>query len=567
LLKAMNDRPMVYILCVMGRSQDAQALVKHRYGKCEVAWLSWRELRESGFKGQIRKLRALKGQALVFFFESVDNANPLLLYAWTCVLHRCRETIIADAAGRLSIYRPGSWLHLLPITLWSALRDLGILLGTSFFLRLRSIAPRNHAFSPRAMDRNLDLAYLFLSTKSRATPGGATSHILGFLGGVAAESGRCEVFAGHPIPGAPLPIHEIPPGHRPHLIREAVSLAYNFRFARRVRTLLEQNRPRALYQRHGRFMFAGALLAARTGIPLILEYNGSEVWIADHWDPSHFRSLLRRCEVLSLSAASLIVVVSEPLREELQRAGVPSERILVNPNGVDPDRFRPGCGGKEIRDRLGFQSEDLVVGFVGTFSYWHGIQVLQQGITNLLGQGASGDKLPHLKFLLVGDGLLRAEMSDALRKHQESGSVVFTGTLSHELMPQHLDAADILVSPHVPMPDGREFFGSPTKLFEYMAMGKAIVASNLGQLGRVLEHDVTALLVRPGDAGELASAIANLASDAGLRKRLGLAARAAALERHTWKQNAARVLAYLSPSSGAGEFAAYPRSAPLKTRS
>jgi glycosyltransferase involved in cell wall biosynthesis len=164
---------------------------------------------------------------------------------------------------------------------------------------------------------------------------------------------------------------------------------------------------------------------------------------------------------------------------------------------------------------------------------------------NLVAQDASDDRLPRLKFLLVGDGLLHAEMSNVLREHQESGTVTFTGILPHELVPQYLDAADVLVSPHVPMPDGREFFGSPTKLFEYMAMGKAIVASNLGQLGRVLEHNVTALLVRPGDAEDLTSAIAQLTADAGLRKRLGTAARAAALEGHTWRQNAARVLSRL----------------------
>ena len=550
----MSDRPTVHILCVTGRPQDAETAVKQRYGNCELAWPSWRELREAGFKDQIHRLRALKGRALVFFFESIDDASPLLLYAWTCVLHHCRETIITDAAGRLFVYRHGSWLRLLPVTLWSALRDAGILLSTSLFLRFGSIVPRKHESSPGAMDRSLDLAYLFLATKSRGTPGGANSHSLGFLGGVAAESGRCQAFSGHPIAGAPVPVHKIPPDQRPHLIREAATLAYNFRFARRVRALLERTPPRALYQRHGRFIFAGALLAARTGIPLILEYNGSEAWIADHWDPSHFHGLLRRCEALSLSAASLIVVVSEPLREELESAGVPPERILVNPNGVDPDIFRPGCGGTEVRDRLGFHSGDLVVGFVGTFSYWHGIQVLQQAIMNLLAPGASDDKLPRLKFLLVGDGLLRAEMSDALREHQESGNVVFTGILSHELVPQYLDAADILVSPHVPMPDGREFFGSPTKLFEYMAMGKAIVASNLGQLGRVLERDVTALLVRPGDAGEFSSAIAHLAADGGLRKRLGTTAHAAALERHTWRQNAARVLSQLPGAIGSGNF-------------
>ena len=528
-------------------------MVKHRYGNCDVAWLSLRELREGGYKRQIRKLRTLTGHALVFFFESTDDANPLLLYAWTCVLHHCRETVIADATGRLSAYRRKDWLRLLPVTLWSALRDLGVLLGTGLFLRVRSITPQQHTISTGAINGNLDLAYLFLSTKSRGIPGGAMSHILGFLSGVAAESGRCEMFSGHVLSVGEFPTHEIPPNQRPHLIRESAALGYNFRFARRVRQHLGKSRPRAFYQRHGRFIFAGALLSARTGIPLILEYNGSEAWIADHWDPSHFRGVLRRCEELSLSAASLIVVVSEPLREELQRRGVPVERILVNPNGVDPERFRPGCGGKEVRNRLGFHPQDVVVGFVGTFSYWHGIEVLQRTIVHLLGEGASSDKLLRLKFLLVGDGLLRGEMSDSLRKHQESGAVVFTGTVSHDLVPQYLDAADILVSPHVPMPDGSEFFGSPTKLFEYMAMEKAIVASDLGQLGRVLEHNVTAWLVRPGDAAELTSAITQLAAGPGLCNRLAVAARAAALERHTWNRNAARVLSRLSSLTESGK--------------
>jgi glycosyltransferase involved in cell wall biosynthesis len=544
---------MVHILCVTGRPQDAETMVKHRYGNCDVAWLRLRELREGGYKRQIRTLRTLTGHALVFFFESTDDANPLLLYAWTCALHHCRETVIADATGRLSVYRRKDWLRLLPVTLWSALRDLGTLLGTSLFLRVRSIAPRQHTMSAGATSGNLDLAYLFLSTKSRGIPGGAMSHILGFLSGVAAESGRCEIFSGHALSAGGFPTHEILPDQRPHLIRESAALAYNFRFARRVRQHLENNRPRALYQRHGRFIFAGALLSAQTGIPLVLEYNGSEEWIADHWDPSHFRGVLRRCEELSLSASSLIVVVSEPLREELQRRGVPAERILVNSNAVDPDRFRPGCGGEEVRNRLGFHPQDVVVGFVGTFSYWHGIEVLQRTIVHMLGEGASSDKLLRLKFLLVGDGLLRSEMSDSLQEHQESGAVVFTGTVSHDRVSQYLDAADILVSPHVPMPDGREFFGSPTKLFEYMAMEKAIVASDLGQLARVLEHKVTAWLVRPGDPAELASAIAQLAADAGLRHRLAAAARAAVLEHHTWRRNAARVLACLPGVPGCGE--------------
>jgi glycosyltransferase involved in cell wall biosynthesis len=131
-----------------------------------------------------------------------------------------------------------------------------------------------------------------------------------------------------------------------------------------------------------------------------------------------------------------------------------------------------------------------------------------------------------------------------------SGRVIFTGAVEHLRVPSLLDACDILVAPHVPLTDGSEFFGSPTKLFEYMAMGKAIVASRLGQIGEVLEHGETALLVEPGNVGELSAAIVRLAEASPLRERLGTRAREIAIQRHTWKQNARRVLAaYVSLSN------------------
>jgi len=129
-----------------------------------------------------------------------------------------------------------------------------------------------------------------------------------------------------------------------------------------------------------------------------------------------------------------------------------------------------------------------------------------------------------------------------LWEYEQRGCVVFAGRIAHEAVPDYLNAADVLLSPHVPMPDGRPFIGSPTKLFEYMAMGKAIVASRLDQLEKVLTHNETALLVEPGDAKQLAAAIRLAAGNAGLRDRLGRQARQAALRNHTWKANAAKVL-------------------------
>jgi glycosyltransferase involved in cell wall biosynthesis len=114
-----------------------------------------------------------------------------------------------------------------------------------------------------------------------------------------------------------------------------------------------------------------------------------------------------------------------------------------------------------------------------------------------------------------------------------------------------LDACDILLAPHVPLADGSEFFGSPTKIFEYMAMGKAIVASRLGQIGEVLTHESTALLVEPGEIDALRGAIMDFVGSSDLRTRLGANAREAAVRQHTWTHNARRVLdAYESWASG-----------------
>jgi glycosyltransferase involved in cell wall biosynthesis len=250
------------------------------------------------------------------------------------------------------------------------------------------------------------------------------------------------------------------------------------------------------------------------------------------------------------------VVVSNPLKQELMGAGVPAERILVNLNAVDPEWFHPHCGGTKLRQDLGFRSADIIVCFVGTFSYWHGVAVLEQAIRSLLEehQVASG----QLKFLLVGDGPLAPQLRNALEPYACHGLVTFTGAIPHESVRAHLDAADILVSPHVPMPGGGPFFGSPTKLFEYMAMGKAIAASALDQIADVLEHGRTALLVKPGDADELAEAIQRLAADAQLRIELGRNARETALARHTWRQNARRVLEYYADSRLAPDESALP---------
>lgn len=374
------------------------------------------------------------------------------------------------------------------------------------------------------------------------------SHVAGFLSGLDRCSARCEVFSGRDLPNSSFPVHELQNTRRFYLFREPLALSYNLRFVNQVEKHLRQRRPLFIYQRHGRYVVVGALLSRRLGRPLVLEYNGSEVWIAKHWDPTRFLPWLNMCEEISLAAATLVTVVSDALKDELIERGVPEERILLNPNSVDPDIFHPDCGGNELRRQLGFFPQQVVVGFIGSFSYWHGIEVLQDAIRLLLGKQETNGTVPELRFLLVGEGPLSPGIRKTLEPYSRRGWVVFPGQVTHEVAPKYLDAADILVSPHVPMADGTPFFGSPTKLFEYMAMQKAIIASDLDQLARVLTHMQTGWLVPPGNFSELAHAIRVLAARPCIRKELGDKARQVALAEHTWQQNAQRVLSHFARS-------------------
>ena len=289
-----------------------------------------------------------------------------------------------------------------------------------------------------------------------------------------------------------------------------------------------------IYQRHARFSVVGALLARASGKPLFLEYNGSEEFVGRFWNPTTLRRQLAACESVALGAATKVFVVSEIDRRNLLARGVESERIVVNPNGVAIERFAD-ANGAVIRGRWGLAETDFVIGFIGTFGPWHGAPVLARAFSLV------ARELPHAKLLLVGDG---PQLDDTRRELVSAGvesRTLFIGKVGPGDVPHYLDACDLLASPHVPLPGGVEFFGSPTKLFEYMAAGKAIIASELGQIADVLEHGRTAWLVPPGDADALASGISELAMSPQLREELATRVREEA-EKYTWLENAHRII-------------------------
>jgi glycosyltransferase involved in cell wall biosynthesis len=360
--------------------------------------------------------------------------------------------------------------------------------------------------------------------------GGSVAHTAGVIGGLEQLGVDVRVVSSDALLGVRAPTRVV----RPEVwfdgwLRELEDLAYNVAFFGAAWRVARRFRPHVIYQRHTAFNVSGAVLSRVLGLPLVLEYNSSEIWKGRHWGGLRLERAATLVERINLRAASRVIVVSRVLYDELVGAGVAADRIVVNPNGVDPTLFRPDLGGTAVRERHGLGSS-IVVGFSGTFGAWHGIPTLAQVVPRVL--AARHD----VRWLLVGDGPLHSLL--------ESGDarVVHAGMRSHAEMPAYLAACDVLVSPHGRQADGGEFFGSPTKLYEYMAAGRPIVASRVGQIGEVLADEHSALLVAPDDVEGLTKAVVRLIDDAALRSRLGAAAREAAETRHTWRQNAQRAL-------------------------
>jgi len=454
-----------------------------------------------------------------------------------------------------------------PIT-WSLMTRLMVRIARDRLyapLLLRAMRRELRRWEDRCGDRNSVVfsrqgtpVYLRTDLVFGVRAGGSVGHIAGVLNQLDALVGRPLFLTSDPMPGVKPQIETsvIGPDDRFRHCSELAALNYHGTFHKQALRALGSRTPALVYQRYSANNFCGLKLARQLGVPLVLEYNGSEVWVSRHWGhPRRHEALTERIELLNVRAADLVVVVSQPMREELISRGVAADRILVNPNGVDPEVYHPEVDGSEIRQRYDLQGK-CVLGFIGTFGRWHGADVLAEAFGRLLRERPVDRQ--RVRLLLVGDGNLMPQVRESLERSDANSCAVLTGLVPQADGPAHLAACDVLVSPHVPNPDGTPFFGSPTKLFEYMAMGRGIVASNLDQIGEVLSHDRTAWLVEPGNVEALTAGLARLIDEVTLRQRLGTAARCEAVARYTWRQHTERILDRL------GEVMGTSRSAPAR---
>jgi glycosyltransferase involved in cell wall biosynthesis/ubiquinone/menaquinone biosynthesis C-methylase UbiE len=318
-----------------------------------------------------------------------------------------------------------------------------------------------------------------------------------------------------------------------------------------VKAACQVLRPSYIYERLCLGNYVGAAVSRDLQIPYIVEYNGSELSIQKSFQgasPYIYHDIYLEAEAFAFRQATVVSVVSSIVKDDLVARGVDARKILVNPNGADLQSYSPAGSAERtaIRRELGFGDDDRVVGFTATFGGWHGVDVLAQALPRIC--DASAD----IRFLLIGDGVHKPLVDDVIARERLGNRVRAVGRVPQAQGARLLKACDVYVSPHSAHMVDSKFFGSPTKLFEYMAMGGGIVASDLEQMGEVLSpslqaadlrrsevsvRDERAVLCAPGNVDEFVDAVVGLAANPSLCRALGTNARQAVRDHYSWTRH------------------------------
>ncbi len=324
----------------------------------------------------------------------------------------------------------------------------------------------------------------------------------------------------------------------PKAVYELLELGYSLLAYRRLAKAAREFRPDFVYERYNLFLFAGWLLKRRTGLPLLLEVNAPLADERERFGGLALPRLAQWAEGVVWRGADAVLPVTRVLAGHLKARGVADERIDVIPNGINEAHFAAAPSTAAAKRSFGW-TDATVLGFTGFVRDWHGMDRVLRWMASPAAPAATC-------LLMVGDGPARPGLEALAAELALGERVRFTGVIARECVPEHVAAFDIALQPAVVA------YASPLKLFEYLALGKAIVAPRQPNIEEVLRDDDNALLFDADAPGALERALSRLCDDPALRARIGGAAgRSIAVLGLTWQANARRV-AELARRCGAG---------------
>ena len=314
-------------------------------------------------------------------------------------------------------------------------------------------------------------------------------------------------------------------------LHEPNQLLANLRYLVKELRILVKDSPDIIISRLDAYMFSAIIVSKLKKIPIIIELDSPVVYEFSTFQ-SHFKKnlgLLKLLEILNLKYSNKIFTVTHELKNFFVDEGISPDKIHVISNGANIERFNPKIDKKRVIQKYNLQ-DTLVVGFVGTFHYWHGIENLMALLTKILSLS------DNIRFLMVGSG---GPMKEQLRKFIEShhleARAILTSYIAHEEIPEYIASMDIVLAPY---PNLDFFYYSPIKIYEYMACGKPVVTTRIGQISRLIKDGFNGCLCEPDNIDDIVQKISFLINDSKLRERIGSEARKTIVSEHSWKNKA-----------------------------
>ncbi len=310
----------------------------------------------------------------------------------------------------------------------------------------------------------------------------------------------------------------------PEIFFECLELLYNVSSFAKLKRMISAGNVDLIYERYFLFSLTSSILARKNNIPIIYEVNDSSfVPRLRKLKPVRLANYLERKVFL---AADAIITVSNYLKDLLIKAGIPGDKIIVTHNAVDPRIFDPGNVKKVALD---IPSDRIVLGFVGLFVKWVGLDEFLRLYHKIF------IKYPQTHLLLVGSGPEESRLRKIIDDLGLQSHVTITGTVPHSQVPSYIERMDFCIIPK------HEKYTSPVKLFEYMAMGKAILVPAYESIKEVVRDGENGMLFEPDDESHLFIRLQELVENKELLRFLGKNARQEILEKHTWHNNARQI--------------------------
>lgn len=319
----------------------------------------------------------------------------------------------------------------------------------------------------------------------------------------------------------------------PPLIYEFLEILYNlYGFCLLTKKII-RFRPYLIYERYALYTVAGIIASKIFRIPLLLEVNAPLSYEKKKYGELALPDLAKKIERWICLHSYKTIVVSTPLKKMLQDIGVPQNHLVVISNGINPRTFNPDIDGSTVRKRFGLDGK-IVLGFVGWFRKWHGLEDLLRAYVKY------HMKEKNIHLLLVGDGPAYKDLEAyACENGMLEKGVTLTGPVARKDIPSYIAAFDLALQPDV------TDYASPIKLFEYMAMGKGVIAPNKDNIKEIVGETYEALF-KSGDWDDMAKTILEYAQSKQKTKELGEQARSIVYEnQYLWLENARRTLGLL----------------------